>query len=515
MTPNKRIFLNIVATYGRSLYALVIGLFCGRWTLMVLGEVDYGLMGVVGGLTAFIGFINGIMAAGVGRFYAVSVGESRMDPVHGVEKCREWFSTAVLVHTVLPIVLIAIGYPTGDWAVRHFLSIPSERVVACIWVWRFTCLSCLVGMVSVPYHAMYGAKQEIAELTIYSFVTTTLNVIVLYFMVTHPDDWLSRYSLWTCCLGVIPSLIITVRAFIKYPECRFRMEYAKDISRVLRMFKYSGWFLIGDTAALLRGQGITILVNKFFGARVNAAQAIGNTVASQCTTLSGSLIGAFSPAIANAYGEGRYDVVCEYAYRVSRIATVLILVFAIPLGVEVNEVMRLWLKNPPNYAAGLCLCALISDVIDKTSFGYAIAAHACENIAKYQKWVGGVNLVSLPLALVVAYCGGDVYWIASVVILMNLAVATTRVYLSRQMLPLSAKYWIRKILFPIICVVSLSVVLGIVPSLFFEPSFARVCVTGLVVESVFLPLAWRFLLTTDERHFVLNRITSILEKFNG
>lgn len=40
MTANRRIALNIVATYGRSLYALVIGLFCGRWTLMALGEVD-------------------------------------------------------------------------------------------------------------------------------------------------------------------------------------------------------------------------------------------------------------------------------------------------------------------------------------------------------------------------------------------------------------------------------------------------------------------------------------------
>ena len=44
MTANRRIFLNIIATYGRSLYALVIGLFCGRWSLMALGEVDYGLV---------------------------------------------------------------------------------------------------------------------------------------------------------------------------------------------------------------------------------------------------------------------------------------------------------------------------------------------------------------------------------------------------------------------------------------------------------------------------------------
>jgi len=52
MSPNKRIFLNIVATYGRSLYALVCGLFISRWVLAALGKTDFGLYGVVGGMTA-------------------------------------------------------------------------------------------------------------------------------------------------------------------------------------------------------------------------------------------------------------------------------------------------------------------------------------------------------------------------------------------------------------------------------------------------------------------------------
>ena len=56
MTENRRIFLNIVATYGRSLYALILGLFCGRWALMALGEVDFGLYGLIGGLIVFITF---------------------------------------------------------------------------------------------------------------------------------------------------------------------------------------------------------------------------------------------------------------------------------------------------------------------------------------------------------------------------------------------------------------------------------------------------------------------------
>ena len=90
MTENRRIFLNIVATYGRSLYALIIVLFCGRWTLMALGEVDYGLMGVVGGLTAFMAYFNGILGGAIGRFYALSVGEQKKDPAAGLEARRRF-----------------------------------------------------------------------------------------------------------------------------------------------------------------------------------------------------------------------------------------------------------------------------------------------------------------------------------------------------------------------------------------------------------------------------------------
>ena len=80
MTPNRRIFLNIIATYGRSLYALVLGLFTGRWVLMALGESDYGLYGVVGGLTVFIAFFNGLLASSISRFFAFSIGKDSRNP---------------------------------------------------------------------------------------------------------------------------------------------------------------------------------------------------------------------------------------------------------------------------------------------------------------------------------------------------------------------------------------------------------------------------------------------------
>ena len=479
---------------------------------MALGEVDYGLIGVVGGLTAFITFLNGIMAGGVGRFYAISVGAAQKDAVAGLEKCREWFTTAVVIHTVLPIVLMAVGYPIGEWAVRHFLTIPPDRIEACVWVWRITCLNCFVGMASVPYHAMYGAHQEIAELTIYSFATTTFNVIFLYYVINHPGDWLVRFAIWGSILSNTPSLIITLRAFQKYKECRFLKKYINCWTRVKEMLTYSGWIFIGSLADILSGQGVAILVNKYFGPRFNAAQNIGNTLSSHCQTLSGSLVGAFWPVITTAYGAGEIEKVKVYAYRVSRFATLLILIFALPLALEVDEVLLLWLKNPPQYAAGLCICGLIYAVVDKTSFGYAIAAHATGKMAVYQAGVGGFFLLALPAAILAAMCGGGVYMVAGAVVVMRLGVVVARVLLSHRVIPVSRMYWITKIIIPIMLITLISAGAGIIPMLLLEPSFWRICLTTLCVEIVMIPLVWFVVFDDFEKKFVIERVGKFFKK---
>ena len=48
MTPNRCIFLNIIATYGRSLYALVCGVFISRW-MLAAEKSEFGVCGMVGG----------------------------------------------------------------------------------------------------------------------------------------------------------------------------------------------------------------------------------------------------------------------------------------------------------------------------------------------------------------------------------------------------------------------------------------------------------------------------------
>ena len=508
MTANRRIALNIIATYGRSLYALVIGLFCGRWTLMALGQVDYGLMGLVGGLTGFISFFNARFAAAIGRFYALSVGEQRANKEVGLENCRMWFTTAVIIHTTLPLILMIIGYPIGEWAVRHYLTIPMGRIEDCVWVWRFVCVSCFLSMVSVPMNAMYRAHQYIAELTVYSFVTVTLNAFFLHYMVTHPGVWLVKFMFWRLMLGLVPHLIISLRTFYLFPECRFVLKYVHCWANVKQLGSYIVWSCFGTFGGMLRSQGVSILVNKMFGPRMNASVSVGIGLYGHTNTLSGSLAGAFSPAIFNAWGARKYDEARDMAYRVCKLGVLCMLIFSVPLALEVDEVLHLWLENPPEYAARFCLFVMASAVIDKTAIGHMYLVSANGKIAKYQMVLGTSLIMTLPIAYVFVKMGLGMNGVGLALVVGMMGCAWGRVWFARRLVGLSARYWIWRIFLPLLAVTTLSLLVGWMPRLFMDRSFWRICTTTGFVEVILLPLSWLFLLDSGERDFIKKKLFS-------
>lgn len=512
MSPNRRIFLNIIATYGRSLYALVIGLFCGRWTLMALGETDYGLMGVVGGLAVVITYLNGILAGAIGRFYALAVGEQQENKELGLDNGRMWFTTAVVIQTIMPTVLLILCYPVGEWAVRNFLTIPPDRIHACLWVWRFVCASCYLGMVTLPWSAMYTAHQYIAELTLYSFATTTLNAVFLYYMVTHPSVWLAKFAFWQCLLAILPSIVIAIRAHFIFQECRIVRRHIACWQNLKAMASYSVWNAWGTLGAVLRGEGVAILVNKCFGPKANAGVAVGSNLSSQCNSLSGSMIGAFSPAIYNAWGAKDYGRARKLAFQTCKIGTLLILVFALPLSLEVSEVLRLWLRNPPDYAAGICLFVMAMNIIDKMAVGHMICVNANGKVAAYHAFVGTSLVLTLPIAWLLIELGFGVYSVGWAMVATMAVCALGRVWFARRLVGMSAMYWLKRVYVPLVLLMAVCLAVGFVPRMFLAQSFLRICATTFFVEIVLIPFSWFLILDASEKMFFKTRFAALASK---
>lgn len=518
MTENKRIVLNIVATYGRSIFGVLCGIFSTRWVLEALGQVDFGLYGLVGSMVVFVSFFNIQFSSAIARYYAYAIGEAKAatDSRRALDECRSWFSIAVLVHAVLPVALLIIGYPLGVRAMHcGWIDVPQERIRDCVWLWRFVCASCFVGMLNVPFQAMYTAKQYISELTIYSFIQTVLRTAFVYYMVMHPRNWLVGYGLGVLLLTIIPELIICVRACLIFPECRIHLGAMRQLWRILRLGGYAFWQGVGGLGYLASHQGMCVLVNNAFGPRFTGSFSVAQTVAGEAASLTGALQGAFAPAITSAYGEKNVSRMRDLAFNACRYGTALTLMFAVPIALEINYLLRLWLKNPPPDSAQMCLSVLAFMAIEKLSAGHLTAVNASGRVARFQFCRGLLRMAVIPIALVLYLANlGLMVTMLALPISAGLVVLGD-VWMARTLVGMGGWQWVSKVFVPLVCVLGMTLLVGGFPRLMMQESLVRfVCSTGLSVL-VMAGMSWRVILHEQERVLLRNackRIADGLDK---
>ena len=512
ISSKQRIFINIFATYGHSLLSLFCGVFSSRWLLAALGEVDLGLFGVIGGLTVFIKFLNDVLSISVGRYYGVAIGYAYTSHERGLQECKKWFNSALFLHTIVPLFLISLGYPIGIYSIKYWLVIPNNRIITCILIFKMSCIACYFSMATIPFYAMYRAKQKIAELAVYSIIETIFRIILIYYMVTHPGVWLGKYGVINSFYQIMPNIIIAFRAYLLFPECKPSIRYLWNPSYIRQLLFFSGFQFLGSLGFLMKTQGIAILANKFFGPSLNASISISNTLSSQTMTLASSLSIAFSPAIQNAYGYGDYQKMRKMSYFACKMGTLLVLIFAIPLLIEIDEVLKLWLGKPPQYVKLLCQCSIISIIIDRLSNGHMLAINAVGKVAIPQLILGTFHVLTFPIALICLILYHNVYAISIPPLFTICCCSIGRIYFADRYTKMSSLLYIKTIFSPIIIICISSLILGKILQKLIVQSFFRIIIISFSILLLMLLLSIFLLFDLKEREQIIIYINRIKKK---
>lgn len=509
MTANKRIFLNVIATYGRSLFNIACGLFSVRWVLSALGHDNYGLFNVIGGLTVFIGFINVQLSSAIGRYFAVSIGEYNVASDKGLamKNSQEWFSVAVVMQTIIPLLLVFVGYPLGAYAIsKGWVHVPDSQLNDCIWLWRCACISCLMGMLSSPFVAMLLAKQNIAEMTLIGIGQTVVRTIFFYYMTLVPKYWLVDYAVVVCVITCVPYVIMGVLAVLWFPECKFRATAFMDFHRMKQIATFAGWELVALVGLLFRGQGLSIAINNRLGSKVNAAMSVSTQLAGETAALSGAMLGAFTPAITTAYGEGDVERVKKMAIRTSKYATLMTSFFAIPLILELDSVMNVWLKTPPAHAIELCRYALLAFLIDKLTQGHGIAIGATGRIGMHRALRSLAYVAAFPILLSGLYLKLGSCSVGFSLVLSSAFVMLVDIYVAKADLHMSVKSWLTNVVMKLLLVAVPTILIALIPLCVMHHGLMRFLIVGSSSVIVFCVVLWGWGLDDDERKYVGSRI---------
>jgi O-antigen/teichoic acid export membrane protein len=423
-SANKRIAKNTLSLYIRQIVSILLGLFSIKITFSVLGEQDYGINGVVGGILSVLSFLQSVMSSGSQRFFSMAVG------LNDQNYLKKLFATTQSVYLIILVIMVVFGETVGLWFVNCKLNIPSDRLVAANWIYQITVISTCIYLILAPFLAAIFAHEDMciyAKLTVLDAIMRICILSGLYFIQGDKLILLGVLGFLSSCLYNAIYLIYCLK---RYPECHSLPSWDKKI--VKELLRFNGWNLFGTIAWIGKNQGTAIMLNLFFGPIVNAAQSMASTIRGHATTLGNGFGAAIKPQIMKNYARGEFVEFFNLVYRGAKTTFFLVGMITFPLLFVLQDILNWWLGDVSSYMVTFTQLILLETTFEQMSTAIANANQATGRIAIYQFLIGLVGILNIPISYVFLKIGYSANVVFVISLLLQLIIIAIRfIFLER------------------------------------------------------------------------------------
>lgn len=502
---NKRIAKNTLLLYFRTLFIMAITLYTSRVILNALGVEDYGIYNVVGGVVAMFSLLSGSLSNAISRFITFELGRG------DIKRLSVIFSTSVNIQLGLSLLIMILGAAIGGWFLNTRMNIPEGRMMAANWVLYCSLLMFCVNLVSIPYNACIIAHERMAAFAYVSILEASLKLLICYLIVISPFDKLISYAILLVIVALIIRFVYGFYCSRHFEECRYRPVY--DRSLLKQMGSFAGWQFLSNGCWLFNTQGVNILINMFFGVALNAARGVATQVDGAMQQFVNNFMTAVNPQITKDYAAGRIKEMFTLVCRGAKFSYFLLMLFAIPVMLETEYVLTLWLKTVPDHTVTFLRLTIIGSMLNMLGGTGLTACMATGNIKRYSIWISSVGVLVFPLTWIAFECGLPVESTYIVFIMVYIGVTVVRLYIMKGLLHFPPAMFVRKVIIPMLIVTLVAVILPLIVANSFEQSFLRLCLT--VVVSLISSSITIFLigLTDGERKAVVKKAAGFRNKF--
>lgn len=501
---SKRIAKNTVVLYLRMLFLMLVGLYTSRIVLQILGVEDFGIYNVVGGFVALFAVLSQSLSSSASRFLTFELGKGDFNRLRAV------FSTTFTIHVVLALVIVVLAESFGVWFVNHKLVIPSERLFAANWVFQFSVLTFCATLVTVPYQAAVIAHESMKTFAYISVFDGIGKLLICYLLAKSPMDRLVFYALLMFVVQFVSRGLFYVYCRRNFDECDFLWTYDKKLFKEISGF--AGWNMIGSTSAILRNQGVNVLLNLFFGPVVNAARALANQVMQVVNNFVENYFMAIRPQITKSYANGARDYMMTLIFYGCRLSYYMLLIICLPILMNTEYLLHLWLTTVPDNSVLFVQLSLIFTMIESVSSPLVTAQLATGRIRNYQIVVGGLQMMNLPVSYMFLKFDAVPETVFYVAIAISICCLFARLYMLRSSIHLNVSGFIWRIVLNAVSVTVISVMLSCVISRFFNETFISFVGCSLLYIMASLMTIMYVGCKPRERAFVYGKVKEYLKR---
>lgn len=505
----NRVIKNTGFLYAKMGITMFISLYTTRLILNSLGASDFGIFNIVGGAIAMLGFLNAAMASATQRFMSYSEGEGNK------EKQKSIFNVSFVLHLgisfVVGIALLIAGY----FFFNGILNIPDDRIFAAKVVYGSLIVSTMFTVMTVPYDAAMNAHENMKYYAIVGVFESFLKLGVAFACVYTTLDKLIVYGALMACIPLITLTIMRVYCHRHYEECLIapRTYWNKELMK--EMTTFAGWNFVVSISNVFTQNGLSVVLNSFWGTSLNAAQGVGNQLCGQLQTFSNTMLKAVNPVIAKSEGEKDRYLMLQVAMKSCKFSYLLIIFFAIPAIMEMPYIMRLWLHNVPQWAVLFCQLQLLRTIIEMLtiSLGNAIAAQG--NISSYSKKASILNILPLILTYLLFKYHFEPYWMyIAWITCWSIIGGGLKLFYCKKLCGLSYRTYFKIVFTPCFLATAITFIAGYIVSHILTESIFRLFIVCASTSLSFLIMGWTCVLTNEEKNIIIQlalKISSTLK----
>lgn len=387
---NRLILKNTIFLYLRMIVVMLISLYTVRAFLSILGEVDFGLYNVIGGVVGIFSFINGTLATSSQKYFSQALVNNDIQSVNKV------FCLNLSVYCVIAIIIVAILETVGLWFVNTQMTIPSERMFAANVVYQVSILTFVIQIITVSYNALIIAHERMKAFAYIGVFEAFMKLGFVLVLLNVSFDKLITYAFLYLFLYIIIAFVYIIYCRKNFKESKYRYYWNK--TDAYDMLGFSGWHLLGTLSVIVRGQGVNILINMFFSPAVNAARAVSYQVEGAIIQLSNSFFTAVKPQMYKSYSNGEIDALNNLVLRSSMICFFLVSILSVPFFFNAEYILGLWLEDVPDYTIAFTQLVLIEGLIDSVGGSAICPALATGKIKIFYLITGTLFILTLPIA---------------------------------------------------------------------------------------------------------------------
>lgn len=503
MKHSSKLLVNIITSYVRIFVTAITSLIATRIALEQLGASDFGIYNLTSGVIVMMSFLSGALAISAQRFYSIHIGSGDSLAL------SDSFNSSFGIHLFIGLFSALLQLSILPFIFRYWLNIPSNEINAAESVFLILIITSSLTLIFIPYTAIINAREDLSIWAISDMIANILRLGAAYAL-EYTDDKLIVYGILMGLAQVIKIAIEYIWSRIKYHECNLHLRklYNKRIWH--QMLGFVGWNTLGSIAVIARNQGLAIVLNIFFGTIANAAYGVANQVNSFVLSFATTITAVFSPSIIQSYSKGEIKKMVSVANLSSKLSFYLSGAMALPILIFLTPIIRLWLKDVPEYTDIFVELIVMSFLIQQMYPGFNRIIYAVGDIKWYQIWMSILLVSNIPIGCVLFLLGTPAYTIFIAMLFLQIAVLILTMQICHKITDINLKDYYFKNTIQIIILIFI-----VLCGKYFSTKFLGDCVSieniilfSVVIEILYLGCFIFTDLSTADRNYIRNTILS-------